>query len=381
MARPQLIYSDELTRYDFGPTHPMGPGRVRLAHKLADQLGVLDAFDVVEPPVADDNLLRLVHDEDYIRAVRSNREQLNYGVGTADNPLVIGMHHIASRICAATVAAAEAVWSGETDRAVNIAGGLHHAMPAEASGFCIYNDIAVAIRRLQAQGAKKIAYVDIDAHHGDGVQKIFVDDPSVLTISLHESPMFLFPRTGFATEIGSMAAPGSAVNVALPPDTDDAAWLRAFDAIVPPVLAEFQPDILISQHGCDSHFTDPLTDLRLSMDGLRASYLAVADLADRYAQGRWVALGGGGYSVLEAVPRAWAHLLAIVARRPIDPLTPIPQAWRDLVGDDAPLTMSDARETSFKPFSQGFDPSSRLDQAIMATRRAVFPEMGLDPMM
>lgn len=381
MARPLLIYSDELTRYDFGPSHPMGPGRVRLAHKLAEQLGVLDAFDVVAPPAPDDDLLRLVHDEDYIRAVRSNREQLNYGIGTADNPVVPGMHHIASRIAAATVAAADAVWSGKTDRAVNIAGGLHHAMPAEASGFCIYNDIAVAIRSLQAAGAKKIAYVDIDAHHGDGVQKIFLDDPSVLTISLHESPMFLFPRTGFATEIGSKSAPGSAVNVALPPDTGDAAWLRAFDAIVPPVLEEFQPDILISQHGCDSHFTDPLTDLQLSMDGLRASYLAVEQLADRYAHGRWVALGGGGYSVFEAVPRAWAHLLAIVAGRPIDPSTPTPQEWRDLLGDDAPLTMGDGRDASFRPFAGGYDPSSRLDQAIMATRKAVYPELGLDPMM
>lgn len=381
MARPLLIYSDELTRYDFGPSHPMGPGRVRLAHKLAEQLGVLDAFDVVAPPAPDDDLLRLVHDEDYIRAVRSNREQLNYGIGTADNPVVRGMHHIASRIAAATVAAADAVWSGKTDRAVNIAGGLHHAMPAEASGFCIYNDIAVAIRSLQAAGAKKIAYVDIDAHHGDGVQKIFLDDPSVLTISLHESPMFLFPRTGFATEIGSKSAPGSAVNVALPPDTGDAAWLRAFDAIVPPVLEEFQPDILISQHGCDSHFTDPLTDLQLSMDGLRASYLAVEQLADRYAHGRWVALGGGGYSVFEAVPRAWAHLLAIVAGRPIDPSTPTPQEWRDLLGDDAPLTMGDGRDASFRSFTGGYDPSSRLDQAIMATRKAVYPELGLDPMM
>lgn len=381
MARPRFIYSDELTRYDFGPTHPMAPGRVRMTYKLADQLGVLDAFDVVEPPTADDDLLRLVHDEDYIRAVRSNREQLNYGIGTQDNPLVVGMHHIASRICAATVAAAEAVWSGETNRAVNIAGGLHHAMPAGASGFCIYNDIAVAIRHLQAAGAKRIAYLDIDAHHGDGVQEIFVDDPSVLTISLHESPMFLFPRTGFATEIGSKAAEGSAVNVALPPETDDAGWLRAFEAVVPPVLEVFQPDILISQHGCDSHMTDPLTDLRISMDGLRESYLAVERLAERYAQGRWVALGGGGYSIIEAVPRAWTHLLAIVAGQPLDPLTPTPQAWRDLVGDDAPITMSDGRPVNFKPFSDGFDPSSRLDQAIMATRKAVYPELGLDPMM
>ncbi|NNG20797.1 acetoin utilization protein AcuC [Naumannella sp. ID2617S] len=375
-----MVHSEELTRYDFGEGHPMGPGRVRLAVELARQLGVLDLLEVVEPPPGDDELVRLVHTEDYLEAVRSDRVQTRFGIGTTDNPLVVGMHAVASQICAATVEAARAVWSGEVSRAVNIAGGLHHAMPSGTSGFCVYNDCAVAIRWLQQQGgAKKIVYLDIDAHHGDGVQSIFYDDPNVLTISLHESPIHLFPGTGFASETGKGDAEGRAVNVALPPGIDDAGWLRAFDAIVPPILESFGADILISQHGCDSHVDDPLTDLCLSVDGQRASYLMVAELAERYCGGRWVATGGGGYAVDTVVPRAWAHLLAVVAGAPIPLESETPAAWRDLVGESAPLRMGDGADIEFDPIGWGYNPSSRVDQAIIATRRAVFPEFGLDP--
>lgn len=377
--RARLVHSDELSRYDFGTGHPMGPGRVRLAVELARQLGVLDQLEVIEPPASDDDLVRLVHTEDYIEAVKADRVNTKYGIGTADNPLVVGMHEIAARVCAGTVEAARQVWTGQALRAANLSGGLHHAMPSATSGFCVYNDCAVAIRWLQQQGAQRILYLDVDAHHGDGVQSIMYNDPDVLTISLHESPIHLFPGTGFASETGGKDAPGSAVNVALPPGIDDAGWLRAFEAVVPPLVEEFQPDILISQHGCDSHRLDPLTDLSLSVEGQRRSYELIAELADRYAGGRWVATGGGGYALDSVVPRAWAHLLAILAGQPIDPTTPTPQAWRDLVGETAPSTMGDGADPSFESISQGYNPSSRVDQAIIATRRAVFPEFGLDP--
>ena len=377
--RARLVHSDELSRYDFGTGHPMGPGRVRLAVELARQLGVLDQLEVIEPPASDDDLVRLVHTEDYIEAVKADRVNTKYGIGTADNPLVVGMHEIAARVCAGTVEAARQVWTGQALRAANLSGGLHHAMPSATSGFCVYNDCAVAIPWLQQQGAQRILYLDVDAHHGDGVQSIMYNDPDVLTISLHESPIHLFPGTGFASETGGKDAPGSAVNVALPPGIDDAGWLRAFEAVVPPLVEEFQPDILISQHGCDSHRLDPLTDLSLSVEGQRRSYELIAELADRYAGGRWVATGGGGYALDSVVPRAWAHLLAILAGQPIDPTTPTPQAWRDLVGETAPSTMGDGADPSFESISQGYNPSSRVDQAIIATRRAVFPEFGLDP--
>lgn len=377
--RAKLIHSEELTQYNFGAAHPMGPGRVRMAIELARQLGVLDLVDIVPAPPVDEDLLRLVHTDAYIAAVKAGVPQPQYGIGTPDNPVVPGLHHVAARICAATTEAARIVLAGQTNRAINMAGGLHHAMPELTSGFCVYNDCAIAIKWLQSQGVERIAYLDIDAHHGDGVQEVFYNDPGVLTISLHESPVHLFPGTGFAQEIGGKGAEGTAVNVALPPGVDDAGWLRAFDAIVPPVLAEFRPQILISQHGCDAHAADPLTDLSLSIDGQRASYQLVTEMAAKYCEDRLVATGGGGYALETVVPRAWAHLLAVVAGHPIPLDTPTPSSWRELMGPNAPATMGDGGTVTFDPVSWGYDPASRLDQAIIATRRSVFPELGLDP--
>jgi len=375
----RLLFSDSLTRYDFGTLHPMGPGRVRSAVTLARALGVLDHLQVVEPSPADDQLLARVHTEAYIAAVQAAEPNPIFALGTDDNPVFPRMHEVSSQIVTASVDAARAVWQGEVLRAVNIAGGLHHAMPSAASGFCVYNDLAIAIHWLLEQGCERVAYVDVDVHHGDGVQSIFYNDPRVLTISLHETPVKLFPGTGYPHETGGPDAEGSAVNVALPSGTDDLGWLRAFDAIVPEALAAFKPTILVTQHGCDSHYSDPLADLQLSVDGQRASYLALAGLAAELTGGRWISAGGGGYALLDVVPRAWAHLLGIVAGRPIPPQTSIPQVWRDEAGDGAPMAMTDGCPVEFTPVSAGIDPASRLDQAILATRRAVFPELGLDP--
>ena len=375
----RLVMSDDLTRYDFGNDHPMAPGRISNTISLARQLGVLDRLDLVPPPEIDIDTLRTVHTADYIDAVRCGGPNAAYGLGTSDNPAFPGMHEIAGRVAMATVEASRGVWTGEVERACNISGGLHHAMPDHASGFCIYNDLAIAIRWLLDAGCERIAYVDVDVHHGDGVQAIFYDDPRVLTVSLHETPTHLFPGTGFAYESGGPHAKGTAVNVALPSGTTDAGWLRAFHAIVPKVVAEHKPDILVTQHGCDSHRRDPLADLNLSLDGQRASYLAVAELADQFCERRWVSTGGGGYAVLNVVPRAWSHLLAVVSGQPIPPETEVPLAWREEVGEPAPLTMSDGVDAAYVEFEQGFSPESALDQAILATRRAVFPELGLDP--
>ncbi|MGI3784044.1 MAG: acetoin utilization protein AcuC, partial [Janthinobacterium lividum] len=309
-GRPVFVYSEALTGYDFGSDHAMSPGRVRDTVALARSLGVLDQLDVVPPPPADDALVATVHTPDYIAAVRRCVPDALYGLGTTDNPVFPRMHEVSSQIVTASVEAARQVWEGRTLRASNIAGGLHHAMPGKTSGFCVYNDLAVAIRWLLDHGVERVAYVDVDVHHGDGVQAVFYDDPRVMTVSLHETPLCLFPGTGFPTETGGPNALGSAVNVALPPGTGDAGWLRAFDAIVPQVLAAHRPQVLVTQHGCDAHRHDPLADLDLSLDGQRASYLALAELADELCEGRWVSTGGGGYAVLHVVPRAWTHLLA-----------------------------------------------------------------------
>jgi acetoin utilization protein AcuC len=277
------------------------------------------------------------------------------------------------------------VWSGSVDHAANIAGGLHHAMPDRASGFCVYNDVAVAIRWLLDNGVKKVAYVDVDVHHGDGVETIFYDDPRVLTISLHETGQMLFPGTGFPADSGGPDALGSAVNVALPPGTSDAGWLRAFHAVVPALVREFEPEVLVTQQGCDSHRDDPLAHLTLSVDGQRASYQALHELAHEAAGGRWVAFGGGGYAIVDVVPRSWTHLLSVVSGRPLDVGLETPESWRSevtgLLGVRAPSRMTDGRTPVYRDWAEGYDPDTWLDRAVQATRDAVFPWNGLDPQM
>jgi acetoin utilization protein AcuC len=310
---------------------------------------------------------------------------VQFGIGTEDDPVFEGMHEAASLVVGATLAAARSVWSGDTAHAASVAGGHHHAMRAYASGFCVYNDIAVAIRWLLAAGAERVAYVDLDVHHGDGVQAAFYDDPRVLTISLHEHPATLFPGTGLPGETGTGAGQGYAVNVALPAGTADAGWLRAVDGIVPPLLRAFKPTVLVSQHGCDSHRLDPLAHLALSVDGQRQAQLILHDLAHELSEGRWVCTGGGGYALVQVVPRTWTHLLAIAAGTPLDPDIPTPPEWRELAraltGETAPLSMTDGVPPRYVSFASGADPGDPVDRAIMRTRSAVFPAHGLSTML
>ncbi|GAB3713139.1 acetoin utilization protein AcuC [Nocardiopsis oceani] len=385
----RVAWDDGLTAYDFGPQHPMAPIRVELTMALSREFGVFDGtgVDLIDVEPASDELLSLVHDPEYIKAVKRAGQTLEpddtHMLGTTDNPVFPDMHDASALIAGASVAAAEAVWTGQSAHAANIAGGLHHAMHGNAWGFCVYNDPALAIAWLLEQGAKRVAYVDVDVHHGDGVQNAFYDDPRVLTISLHESPVTLFPGTGQASEVGGPGAEGYAVNVALPAGTGDTGWHRAFDAVVPPLLHEFQPEILVTQQGCDTHALDPLANLTLSVDGQRRAYEELHKLARKTAGGRWLLFGGGGYGLVHVVPRAWTHLLSEAAGAPIDPDSETPQGWRDFVrertGELAPLYMTDGREVSFTPFEHGYDPGDPVDRAIHATRTAVFPSHGIDP--
>jgi acetoin utilization protein AcuC len=385
----RVVWSTELLGYDFGPGHPMSSDRIDLTVALAAGLGLLERPDVavVAAGEADDELLTTVHEPAYVAAVRaastSGTTDLARGLGTEDNPVFAGMHEAAARIVAGSVEAALALWRGEAEHAVNVGGGLHHAMPGAASGFCIYNDAAVAIRAALAAGASRVAYVDLDAHHGDGVQAVFWDDPRVLTISLHETGVRLFPGTGFPREVGGPRAEGLAVNVALPSGTGDAGWLRALDAVVPPLLRAFAPDLLVTQHGCDTHRLDPLTTLRTSVDGQRVAAAMLHDLAHEAAGGRWLALGGGGYARVEVVPRVWAHVIGLATHRPVDPATPLPEMWCDAVRQRydrlEATTMTEGAPATFRPWSAGWDPADDVDRAIRATRTAVFPHHGLDP--
>jgi acetoin utilization protein AcuC len=381
-----VVWNEALLEYDLGD-HPLDPVRVELTMALAREFGVLDRPGVrLEAPApADDGALLRVHTSEYLDVVKNAGPHTHsHGLNTPDNPVFPHMHEASALVAGATLRAAEAVWREETPRAVSISGGLHHAMPDRASGFCVYNDPAIAIARLLDLGAERIAYIDVDVHHGDGVQEIFYDDPRVMTISLHETPLALFPGTGFPAETGGPDAAGSAINVALPPGTADDGWHRAFHAIVPSALRVFRPQLLFTQCGADGHRLDPLADLRLSVDGQRATYLALRDLAEELCDGRWVATGGGGYALVEAVPRAWTHLLAAVTGDALDPALPTPPAWRALAaercpGRRAPESMTDGASTAYEPWKPGFSAPDAIDRAIRASRQAVFPLLGLDP--
>jgi acetoin utilization protein AcuC len=379
-----------MTAYNFGPGHPMAPERMDLTARLAESLGLfdLDHVSVEAPEVADDAALELVHSPEFVAAVKRvsedpTRPDVARGLGTEDDPAFAGMHEAAARLAGASLLSASRILDGSALRAINFGGGMHHAARERASGFCIYNDAALAVQKLLDGGIRRVAYIDVDAHHGDGTESIFWDDPRVLTISLHESGLTLFPGTGFANEIGGPQAEGTAVNVALPSGTGDAGWLRAFHAVVPQLVAAFQPEVIVSQHGCDSHRADPLTHLNLSVDGQREAASAVGNLAARHCDNRWIATGGGGYNVLQVVPRSWSHLIAIAAGRPVPLRTPVPQDWRtyveDKFGSSAPVLMSDDVELWWRSWEVGFDPNDAVDRTVMATRKSVFPLHGLDP--
>jgi acetoin utilization protein AcuC len=382
----EVVWDDALLGYDMGDEHPLNPVRLQLTISLATALGVLDGVTPRRPEPAGDELIERVHDAGYVAAVRAAPDSafdVGHGLNTADNPVFPGMHEASARIVGGSVLAADLIATRVADRAVSIAGGLHHAMPSHAAGFCVYNDCAVAISWLLDHGVDRVAYVDTDVHHGDGVQAAFYGDPRVLTISLHQHPRTLWPGTGYPRELGAGDAEGTSVNLPLPPGTGDGPWLRAFHAVVPSLLGAFRPDVLVTQCGVDSHRSDPLADLSLSVDGHRTIYRTLRELAVEYTHGRWLALGGGGYDLVRVVPRSWTHLLAAVLDRDVDPNTPVPADWMAaataLVPPHValPPSMTDGADPSFTPWGGPTD--DPVDVSILATRRAVFPLHGLDP--
>jgi len=321
-----VVWDEALAAYDFGPEHPLRPGRAQLTMALAREAGLLAEARLVGPEALSGADLARVHDLDYLAAVKAasadGRPVFERGLSVGDNPPFPGMHEAATLVCGATVAAAAAVLAGEPGHAFSPAGGLHHAMPGHTSGFCIYNDPAVAIAWMLEQGVQRIAYVDVDVHHGDGVQAIFADEPRVLTVSVHESGRYLFPGTGFAHEVGEGPARGSIANLPLPPSTTDDLYLPAFDAVVPALLRSFEPEVLVTQLGCDTHYTDPLAHLGLTVRAYAELAGRLHDLAHTLAGGRWLATGGGGYQWATVAPRAWCSYLAEMVGTKLPDLLP-----------------------------------------------------------
>jgi acetoin utilization protein AcuC len=297
------VFSPRYLGYDLGPEHPLRPQRLQALNDLIEGLGWLEGAHVgrVEPAAATDAELQLAHSEGYIEAVRAlsaaepGVSAAIWGLGPGDTPAFPGMHEFAAAIAGGTLTAARMVMQGETAHAFNPGGGLHHAMRDRASGFCIYNDLAVAIAAVVVEYGARVLYVDLDVHHGDGVQAAFYDDPRVLTVSFHETGRYLFPGTGAVPELGTGAGLGYSINVPLQAYTEDGSWLEAVESVLPPLVAGFQPDLILSQHGCDGHVWDGQSHLLLTNRASIESARLVHELAHEYANGRWVATGGGGY--------------------------------------------------------------------------------------
>ncbi|GIX49675.1 MAG: acetoin utilization protein AcuC [Candidatus Tectimicrobiota bacterium] len=374
MRRTAYIYTDEYARFEYGETHPLKPYRLKLTHALIESYGLLalPACRVVETVPATRAELETFHTPEYLDVLEAadlglyRPDYAAYGLGPGDNPIFPGMYRWSQLCAGGTLQAARLVASGEVDVAFHSAGGLHHGMPDRASGFCYINDPVLAIGELVRQGYR-VAYIDIDVHHGDGVQAAFYDTDRVLTISLHESGRYLFPGTGFPQEIGEGKGRGYAVNLPFPPGMDDALYLEGFLAIVPPLVAAYQPDIVFTQLGVDAFHDDPLAHGNLTTAG----FLRVLEVLKALAR-RWVATGGGGYN-LANVARAWT--LAWGVMNDVEVPDPLPEAVRPLLARQGyhGQTLRD------RPLEQPVSPRQRQEvaEAIAYLKRHVFPLHGL----
>ena len=338
-----IVHDLALETYGFGGEHPFNPLRIRLTLELCEAMGLLEGYPFVASEPATDEDLTTVHSMTYVRMVqKAGRGEgdlwdlMHYGLGTRDNPIFPNMHDACACVVGAVLEACRLVVRGEATHAMCISGGLHHALRSKASGFCVYNDAGVAIARLKEEHPGiRIAYVDTDAHHGDGVQWMFYDDPEVLTVSMHESGRYLFPGTGGIDERGRNGGVGYSVNVPLEPFTDDESWISCFEAVVPEVLRVFEPDLILSQNGCDGHALDPLTHLSATTRLYEHIPRRVHELAHELCDGRWVATGGGGYDIWRVVPRAWTALWAAISHQELPER--LPEDWLAVQGVKSPV--------------------------------------------
>jgi len=287
-----------------------------------------------------------------------------FGLGTPDNPIFPGMDLAARWLVGGTLHGARLLMAGAEGRVLQLGGGLHHAQRARAEGFCLYNDLAVAIQALVDHGFR-VAYLDIDLHHGDGVQNLFYDHPQVMTISLHESGHYLYPGTGHIQETGGTLAPGTSVNVPLEPFTGAGDYLEAFEAVVPAALAWFKPQALVVQAGADAHFSDPLGDLALTTQTFEALYRRILALADSHADGRLLLTLGGGYEA-QVVARAWAILYHAVMDLPLPEALPPGwlARWKDTLGPEVGQVLHDP-DPAFPPLA-GHEARTRRNRDIVA---------------
>ena len=345
MDKVALVYTEEYQNYNFGKDHPLRPLRLKLTYSLMKKLKLLEnkRLEVIEPRLATKEEMERIHSSEYIEIVKKLSENPKdrtvnpyiYGLGPGDNPIFKGMYEPSALICGASIVAADKVWREEEFKiAFNPAGGLHHAHRSKASGFCIFNDIGIAIKHLKKLKKDiRIAYLDIDCHHGDGVQWLFYDDPNVLTISYHQDGRFLFPGTGHVNEIGEEKGNGYSMNFPLLPGTNNKAFIKLFRKTAPRILEAYAPDILFTQLGVDTYFKDPLTQMGFSISVYKDIAQTIKTCAKGYCQNKWVAVGGGGY-LMTVVPRAWTLFLANMLDIELE--NKLPDIWIKEVKEKAP---------------------------------------------
>lgn len=338
-----FIYDSTELQYRFHESHPFNQQRLLLTHQLLFQIQALSSSDFIKPKKLDEQTLLAVHTSEYVSLVKALSSSSpateaisfadQYGLGLGDTPFFKGMHEATLTTVAGTITAADLVMSGERKHALHLAGGLHHAFRNKAAGFCVYNDASVAIAHIHDKYGARVLYIDTDVHHGDGVQETFYTDQHVCTFSIHETGKYLFPGTGYAGDRGHGDGFGYSFNLPMEPYTEDESWLDCFQAAIHKVAAFFKPDIIISQHGCDAHYYDPLSHQHCSMNIYLEMPRIIQDLADTWCNGKWVALGGGGYDIWRVVPRAWSLLWLtmindpLVDRLRIDPTIRLPEQW------------------------------------------------------
>lgn len=335
MSDAKFIYSKDLLQYKFSDEHPFNHVRVQLTYDLLKKANLLHEEDILSPRMATEDEIALVHDPEFIQAVKASRTGLysserleGFGLGTEDTPIFPNMHEATALIVGATLTACDVVMGNTVSHAANLAGGLHHGLRGKASGFCIYNDCSIAIEYMKRKYGARVLYIDTDAHHGDGIQWSFYDDPDVCTLSIHETGRYLFPGTGHVNERGHGNGYGFNFNIPLDAFTEDESWQDIYIAAMEQVFNYFKPDVVITQNGADSHFYDPLTHLSLTMDSYRLIPKVAHELVHHYCDGRWIALGGGGYDIWRTVPRAWAMVWAEMSGASSDACTGLlPHEW------------------------------------------------------
>ncbi|MFW9970608.1 MAG: acetoin utilization protein AcuC [Candidatus Odinarchaeota archaeon] len=343
--RVGLIYTEDYQKYNFGADHPLRPLRLKLTYSLMEKLKLLEheRLTIMKPRLATQQEIERVHSPKYVETVKKLSENPNdtsiipyhYGLGPGDNPIFKGMYEASALVCGASIIAAETVWNDEEFKiCFNPAGGLHHAMKDKASGFCIFNDIGVAIKHLKnIKKDIRIAYLDIDCHHGDGVQWLFYDDPNVLKISYHQDGRFLFPGTGSISERGKGNGKGYSINFPLLPGTYNKVYINLLRKTAPKLLEAYAPDILITQLGVDTYFDDPLTQMGFSLAVYRDIAQTIKTSAREYCQNKWLAVGGGGY-LMTVVPRAWTIFLARMLD--VELTNELPKDWVKEAKENAP---------------------------------------------